>query len=155
MKRCDVRLTSHPDPGVKKHVALASVCAQQKHAGSAIPLSCCDELCHMQGDSWQLVAELYKLEVIHQVLASGYSALYTELDTVFFRNPMQHLLSLQVCRHQGPCSLGSKEGDGLRLLLSSDPESSYIARIDAATGIQMRPVGGDGQNALSVHTAAA
>ena len=49
----------------------------------------------MQDDSWQLAAELYKLELVHEVLACGYSAIYVELDTVFFCNPLQHLLSLQ------------------------------------------------------------
>ena len=60
----------------------------------------------MQGDSWRLAAELHKLELIHEVLAFGYSAVYVELDTVFFRNPMQHLLSLQVCHYPSPRSLG-------------------------------------------------
>ena len=68
----------------------------------------------MQGDSWQLAAELYKLELIHEVLTFGYSAVYVELDTVFFRSPMQHLLSLQVCHYPSLCSLGTR--------LSLDPE---------------------------------
>ena len=69
----------------------------------------------MQVNGWQLAAELYKLELIHEVLAFGYSAVYVELDTVFFRNPMQHLLSLQVCHHPSPCCLE------LRLSLDPDP----------------------------------
>ncbi|CAK0786581.1 hypothetical protein CVIRNUC_009795 [Coccomyxa viridis] len=64
------------------HCALSS--ASRGHEGD-------DE----EGDSSQLAAELHKLELVHEVLAFGYSAVYVELDTVFFHNPMQHLLSLQ------------------------------------------------------------
>ena len=51
----------------------------------------------MQGDAWQAAAELHKLELILNVLTCGYSVLYMEPDATVFRNPMLHLLSLQVC----------------------------------------------------------
>lgn len=107
-------LTSCFNPSLQKHVPPSSFCVHHKHAGPATPSSCCDEICHMQGDSWQLAAELHKLELVHEVLAFGYSAVYVELDTVFFHNPMQHLLSLQVCHYPSPCSLGIR--------LSLDPK---------------------------------
>ena len=50
----------------------------------------------MQGSAWHVAAELHKLELILDVLTSGYSVLYMEPDSTVFRNPMLHLLSLQV-----------------------------------------------------------
>ena len=47
-----------------------------------------------------MAAELHKLELILNVLTSGYSVLYMEPDGTVFRNPMLHLLSLQV--HSSP-----------------------------------------------------
>ena len=49
-----------------------------------------------------MAAELHKLELILNVLTSGYSVLYMEPDATVFRNPMLHLLSLQVC--SPPCT---------------------------------------------------
>jgi hypothetical protein len=49
-----------------------------------------------QGDAWHVVAELHKLELILNILTFGYSVVYVDVDTIFFRNPMHHLLSLQV-----------------------------------------------------------
>ncbi len=54
----------------------------------------------MQGNPWHVAAELHKLELILNVLTSGYSVLYMEPDATVFRNPMLHLLSLQV--HSSP-----------------------------------------------------
>ena len=116
MKRCNVSLKFCFDSSLQKHVRPASFYVQHKHAGPVAPSSCCNAICRMQGDSWQLAAKLHKLELIHGVLASGYSAVYVELDTVFFRNPMQHLLSLQVCHHPSPGSLI------FRLLLNPEPQ---------------------------------
>lgn len=50
-----------------------------------------------QGSAWHAAAELHKLELILNVLTLGYSVLYMEPDATVFRNPMLHLLSLQVC----------------------------------------------------------
>lgn len=49
-----------------------------------------------QGDAWHLAAELHKLELILNIVTLGYSVVYVDVDTVFFRNPMIHLLSLKV-----------------------------------------------------------
>ena len=49
-----------------------------------------------------MAAELHKLELILNVLTSGHSVLYMEPDATVFRNPMLHLLSLQVCNP--PCT---------------------------------------------------
>ncbi len=51
----------------------------------------------MKGDAWHAAAELHKLELILNILTFGYSVLYLEPDVTVFRNPMPHLLSLQVC----------------------------------------------------------
>ena len=50
----------------------------------------------LQADVWRVAAELHKLELVLNVLTFGYSVLYLEPDTIVFRNPLQHLLSLQV-----------------------------------------------------------
>jgi len=50
----------------------------------------------LQGDAWHLAAELHKLELILNIVTLGYSVVYVDVDTVFFRNPMNHLLSLKV-----------------------------------------------------------
>ncbi|KAK9903476.1 hypothetical protein WJX75_006537 [Coccomyxa subellipsoidea] len=47
------------------------------------------------GDAWHVAAELHKLELILNILTFGYSVVYVDVDTIFFRNPMHHLLSLQ------------------------------------------------------------
>ncbi|EIE22961.1 hypothetical protein COCSUDRAFT_41969 [Coccomyxa subellipsoidea C-169] len=47
------------------------------------------------GDAWHVAAELHKLELILNILTLGYSVLYVDVDHVFYRNPMHHLLSLQ------------------------------------------------------------
>ena len=43
-----------------------------------------------------MVAELHKLELILNILTFGYSVVCVDVDTIFFRDPMHHLLSLQV-----------------------------------------------------------
>ena len=77
----------------------------------------------MQGNSWQLATELHKLELVHEVLAFGYSAVYVELDTVFYRNPMQHLLSLQVYCLASPYSLNCL---GSRAALTPSPHNGWV-----------------------------
>ena len=51
----------------------------------------------MQRNTWHVAGELHKLELILNVLMSGYSVLYLDPDAIVFRNPMLHLLSLKVC----------------------------------------------------------
>ena len=71
----------------------------------------------MQGDSWQLAAELHKLELVHEVLAFGYSAVYVELDTVFFATPCSTCSPYRYAITQAPAAWVL----GFRWTLKSQP----------------------------------
>ncbi|KAK9826435.1 hypothetical protein WJX81_005445 [Elliptochloris bilobata] len=47
-----------------------------------------------QDEAWFAAAELHKLELLLNVATLGYAALWLDIDSVVFRNPLPHLLAL-------------------------------------------------------------
>ena len=48
----------------------------------------------VQDEAWFAAAELHKLELLLNVATLGYAALWLDIDSIVFRNPLPHLLSL-------------------------------------------------------------
>lgn len=53
-----------------------------------------DPCVSVQDDAWFAAAELHKLELLLNVATLGYAALWLDIDSVVFRNPLPHLLTL-------------------------------------------------------------
>lgn len=47
-----------------------------------------------QDEAWFAAAELHKLELLLNVATLGYAALWLDIDSIVFRNPLTHLLAL-------------------------------------------------------------
>ena len=48
----------------------------------------------VQDEAWFAAAELHKLELLLNVATLGYAALWLDIDSIVFRNPLPHLLAL-------------------------------------------------------------